>query len=516
MLWMTPESLVRTVEAFLAGSRDAVIVEDGAVALDLAESKYSVSGEYNKCLLHVWSSERNIVRRVVDAESKNDVLKLAVQKLGQSRPTKLEICRQRDRRTPSAKKAARMAYRRMLERMLHRHFPELQLGSLSTAMDLEKSFGPIYARGLLRQGQSAFAVVGVNRQETQGSIDAVLTYGILWLENCRVACAGKAVVHGLKLFLPAGKAGLVRERMAHLHREIARWELYELSENADTLTEVDVGDRGNIATRLMHACDEQAARERFAEAIATVREVMPEVEIAVLSGAEIAFRHHGLEFARARLSQSLHAAHDLVFGVGAEERVLCDGNAERFVRLVRSVGEVRHPDGPHDHPLWRLYPERWLETLVVRNVNAIDERLDSGRVYSQVPAFSAADRGMLDVLCATHDGRLAVLELKADEDIHLPLQGLDYWSRVAWHHQRGEFKRFGYFQTRELAADPPLLFLVAPAFHVHPATDTLLRYLSPEIKWMLLAIDERWRDGVRVVFRKQPGNIDNCRLPIAN
>ena len=45
----------------------------------------------------------------------------------------------------------------------------------------------------------------------------------------------------------------------------------------------------------------------------------------------------------------------------------------------------------------------------------------------------------------TRDGRLAVVELKADEDIHLPLQGLDYWSRVEWHHARGEFLKFGYF-----------------------------------------------------------------------
>ncbi len=37
---------------------------------------------------------------------------------------------------------------------------------------------------------------------------------------------------------------------------------------------------------------------------------------------------------------------------------------------------------------------------------------------------------MIDVLTLTREGRLAVLELKADEDIHLPLQGLDYWARV--------------------------------------------------------------------------------------
>jgi hypothetical protein len=97
-----------------------------------------------------------------------------------------------------------------------------------------------------------------------------------------------------------------------------------------------------------------------------------------------------------------------------------------------------------------------------------------------------------------------VVELKADEDIHLPLQGLDYWSRVAWHHARCEFHRFGYFPGRELSAEQPLLFLVAPALHVHPATDTLLRYVSPEIEWVLVGIDERWRDGVKVVFRKRP------------
>jgi hypothetical protein len=125
-------------------------------------------------------------------------------------------------------------------------------------------------------------------------------------------------------------------------------------------------------------------------------------------------------------------------------------------------------------------------------------------LYSQVPAFSASDRAMIDVLTATHDGRIAVVELKADEDIHLPLQGLDYWARVAWHHGRGEFPRFGYFPERELSSQAPLLFLVAPALRVHPATDTLLRYISPEIEWEFVGIDERWREGVKVVFRKRP------------
>jgi len=504
---MTPESLSASLQQFLSCAQDAVIVEDGATIFDLAGSKYSISGEHNKCLLHVWSAERNVVRRVLDLELKNDVLRLSVQRMGQAKPTKLEICRERDRRTPTAKRAARLAYSRMLERVLARRFPGWKATALSTGMDLERSFGPIYTRGLLRQGQSGFALLGVNSEETQGSIDAALTFGILWLDACRQAQAGKLVVEGLKMFLPAGKSAVVRERTAHLNRAASKWQLYELDEREANLKEIDVCDCGNVATRLVRAADESAAQERFASEIATVRELMPEVEIALLSPAEIAFRCHGLEFARAGVAQerdSFRSGTELVFGLGAEERVFSEQNAAQFRQLVHAIGEVRHAEGPHDHLLWRMHPERWLESLVVKSVGALDERLESSCVYSQVPAFSASDRAMIDVLAVTREGRLAVVELKADEDIHLPLQALDYWSRVAWHHARGEFPRFGYFLGRELSPEKPWLVLVAPALHVHPATDTLLRYISPDVEWMLAGVGERWREEVKVVFRKRP------------
>ena len=270
---------------------------------------------------------------------------------------------------------------------------------------------------------------------------------------------------------------------------------------------MDTSDCGNVATRLVHCTDESSTRNRFAAPIAQIQALMPEGEIAVLSPAEIAFRCHGLEFARARLAHepgSFRSTTEIVFGVGSRETVLCEANLARFTQLVHSIGEVRHPQGPRDHPLWRLHPERWLESLVVQNVVAVDEILDPACFYSQVPAFSAADRAMIDVLGVTRAGRLTVIELKADEDIHLPLQGLDYWSRVAWHHARGEFQRFGYFPSCELSSAEPLLFLVAPALHVHPAADTLLHYFSPKIQWELLGIDERWRQGVKIVFRKRP------------
>jgi hypothetical protein len=374
---VTPDQLVHTLDDFLASASNAVIIEDGARILDLAHSKYSISGEHNKCVLHVWSEERNIVRRVLEAEIKNETLRLTVQRMGQPKPNKLEICRERDRRTPTAKRAARLAYQRVLQRVLQRHFPDFKASPLSSSMDLERSFGPIYARGLLHRGQSAWAILGANEQETQGSIDAALTFGILWLDACRLSQAGKTLVEGLKLFVPMGSSEVIRARMAHLDSQAAKWELYELDEREQNLRESDIADIGNVTTHLVHSADESAVRERFTAEIAQVQSLMPEVEIAVLSPAEIAFRCHGLEFARARVTHepaSFRSATEIVFGLGAQETILTESNLPRFSQLVRRIGEVRHTEGPRDHPLWRLHPERWLESLTVGNVAAIDER----------------------------------------------------------------------------------------------------------------------------------------------
>ena len=79
-----------------------------------------------------------------------------------------------------------------------------------------------------------------------------------------------------------------------------------------------------------------------------------------------------------------------------------------------------------------------------------------------------------------------------------------YWARVRWHQQNGGFLRNGYFAGRELSDAPPLLYLVAPALRTHPSTDVVLRYLSPQIQWTVVQVDERWREAVRVVNRKHP------------
>jgi hypothetical protein len=504
---MTPDLLARSLQEFLSASRSALVVEDGQVLFDLESAQYSVSSEKDRCLLHLWSQERNLVRHVLDAELKNGTLTLTARRFGQARPIKVEICSDRDRRPPTVQKAARNRYARLLERVLRREVPGWALDKtrLSTSMDLERSFSPVYARGLVRKGRSAFAVLGVNQQETQASVDAALTFGLLWLQACREREAGRCLVEGLRLYVPPKNSSTIQLRLAHLNHAAAKFQLVELDERDESATQIDHSDHGNIQTRLVRLPDAAHVRSRFSATVSKVLALAPEAEVAVISPTELSFRLHGLELARVRLANApgaFQVAEEVVFGPPGYETRLNEQTAPAFAEFIRTVVEARSTQGDRRDPLWRMYPERWLESLIFKNVSAIDSSLDPAHVYSQVPAFSASDRAMIDVLTCTRDARLAVLELKADEDMHLPLQGLDYWARVLWHHSRGEFQQYGYFPGLQLSPRPPLLMLVAPSLRVHPATDTVLHYFSQAIEWSLIGVDERWREGVKVIYRK--------------
>ena len=529
----TPEQITVALEAFLAEHPQAVVVEDGKVVFDMRTAKYSLATEHGRCALHLWGEEGNIVRRVSGAvargAARERMLRLTTHRFGQTRPGSLELLADKDRRPPTTREATRMRYLRTLERGMLRGGNDWG----DWKMDLEKSFGPAYARGSLLQGQQAWAVIGVNAAETQATVDGILTLGALWLAHCRETSGDRRPwrqYRGLRVIAPKGMATLTAARLKWMNTDAAQWELWEFDEKTEELEQRDPADCGNLSTRLVHAPDEAAARERFAEAAGRVMALVPEamrevVEQRIRSGAEMAFLLHGLEFARVRMGyagQGFNRVQEISFGAGANETSLTDGNAGELSELVarlfarRAAGEKGTRSAARD-PLYRMQPERWLESVLRRDVTAIDAHLDAAHVYTQVPAYAASDRGMLDLLSVDKDGRLAVIELKADDDLHLALQGLDYWVRVRWHHLQtadsasgpsfglGEFQRHGYFAGVRLAEAAPRLYLVAPALRVHPATEVVLRYLSPRVEWELVALGERWREQVKVVWRKRSG-----------
>jgi len=511
----SPAELACTLEAFLAEHPRAAVLEDGRVLFEMQTARYALSAEHGRCVLHLWSVDRNLVRTVTDLAVRRNVLRIETRRFGQSKPQTLQLVPDRDTRTPTTREATRKKYLRLLERVMTRAFPDFSLDSLGNAMDLEHSFGPAYARGALVRGPKAWAVIAVNAEETQAIIDGALTLGILWLAYCREHSGGRRLFEGLKVIVPAGMAAVTRGRMAWLNPALAKWELYELDERCETLESAQVGDEGNLDIRLVHSFSHERTLERSQAAVAQLMGLLPEgmksrTEVRPLSSTEISFRLHGLEFARVRhgVAVGSFARQDTItFGAGANETPLTDETQDLFCELIQRVYDGRFAGGSVRNPLYRLQPERWLESELRQGLAELEPSIREEFVYVQVPAFAGGDRGMIDLLSVTRSGRLLVLELKANEDLHLPLQGLDYWLRVRQVHAAGELQKHGYFNGVDLSGAPPLLMLVAPVLRIHPANETVLRFLKPEVDWTLVALDEHWRQRRRVIFRKRSETI---------
>jgi hypothetical protein len=518
----SPAQLAEIIESYLVDHPAAALLEDGRVLFDMRTARYSVAESHGRCLLEFWSEERNVVRTVVEVQQRSAYLRLVTRRMGAAKPQSIELVPTSDRRTPTARDTARRNYKRLLERVLARQFIGAKVDGFRTAMDLEHSFGPAYARGRLVRGSAADAVIGVGESESSSIVDGVLTLGILWLDYCRKHADKRRHFGGLKVVVPTGAWRTTAERMARLNHAAANFELFTLDERSEELAPVDFRDTGNLESTLVHAFSRDASLKRCRTGIDQLLALVPEaarerVEIRPHSAAEVGLLLHGLEFARVRHGAAAHSftsEDEVAFGAGASETPLTPETEALCRELFQRLFASRHADGVQTDPLFRMAPERWLESRLRAGLSELLPALRGDLIYSQVPALSSGERGMLDLLALNRNGRLAVLELKADEDLHLPLQALDYWIRVrALNADRqpgasggaplSAFVRNGYFPGAEVSQLAPRLILAAPALRIHPANEPVLRYLSPEIEWELLALSENWRRELKIVFRKR-------------
>lgn len=485
----------------LQSAGEVEVCEDGERLAELAKFQFEVRQQGSATFVHLWSEERNLVRRVLRvAEAAAGSLVLEVQRFGKSKPGRLEFSSATDR--PAAR-VSREKFRARFRRLLAQQFPDERIESLTSAPDLEHSFSGSYTRGVTRRGQRAWAVLGVSSAEDASTIDAALTFGLLWLDWARTH-AERRVVEGLRLILPTGSARVAAHRLQAIVAA-ANVELYELHEEVWRLRPVDLRDAGNLLTWLTPRREAEETRAAAKEVLERAVALAPgAVDAIVPPGTrEVALRFRGLEFARWQGGELRFVLPDDRRGAKSNRKVTLES-------LVKTLDTFRHPlAADKNHPLYRVAAERWLESLALHDISTIDARLDPRHVYPQVPALSGsgpdsagAGRGVLDLLGVTREGRLAVIELKASEDMHLAMQGMDYWLRVRWHLQQGDFPRYGYFTGVELQPKPPLLYLVAPGFRFHPATDTLLRYIVPEVECVRVGLNEDWRRGLKVVFRQ--------------
>jgi hypothetical protein len=354
----------------------------------------------------------------------------------------------------------------------------------------------------MHEGPREHAIISVSPAENAAVIEDVLTFGVLWLDWTRQRAVRRAV-EGLRVFVPQGSSRFLRERALALAPSVGL-EIFEFDQGRSRIQRMDLADAGNLADRLIARAEIEFASLAARDAIARIQslalpisDLAGNITVRITSAPnETALCFRGLDFA--------HCTREgITFGLGEAREPLTERTQPRLVRLLRELARHRSPNAAETtHPLYRAAPERWLGTIVLDDPTRIDARLDPRYLYSEVPAVSGRERGVLDLLGVTLQGRLVVIELKASEDIHLPMQAVDYWLRVRRHQREGEFQRQGYFVGREISLDPPLVWLVAPALRFHPTADTLLKYLSPEIHMTRIGVNENWRRELKVMLRQ--------------
>jgi hypothetical protein len=469
--------------------------ENGGRVASFSGMSWEVRGSGEKPLLHLWSEQFNLTRRVLAVtDHSEERLVLAVERFGRAKPDRLEFVRKEFER--GARDLSREEFRDRLRHVLAEQFPDETVESLTVSADLEHSLSGNYVRGILRRGSAHFAVLAVPDGESSDTVDNSLTFALLWLERARYA-SHRGTIAGLRVILPKKSGGVVAHRLKGLDPRLVV-ELFELNPVLNVLEKLEARRAGNLDTWLVPHRESESLLQRARPALDSIITLAPKAISLHPStqGREVWLRFRGLPFARWEDGR-------IFFGAGDCREELSAASRPALKKLLSDFELRRHPLAEDTrHALYRAQPERWLEGMVREDITRVDATLDARFVYAQVFANTGGEHGILDLITATRSGRLAIIELKASEHIHLPLQAADYWLRIRKHLENGDIARHGYFPGIELQQVPPLVYLVAPALRFHPSTGDFLKYLSPEIEVVCVGLAESWRRGLRVVMRK--------------
>src|SRR5579872_558776 len=482
-----PDEIRDAIDRFLGAAKKPVVFEPGEESIPLVPNNYALETKGNVLLLQAWDERRNLVRRIsgISSESRGR-LDLHFERFDKKFGT-VSLVDEAQGQTSMRLRTARLGFREHFRRFLRRQFPSYRIAELSTEANLQDSLSPAYPRALLRDGASAWAAIGASSDCLQ--IDGVLSFGLIWLDHLRRR-ERKSVVRGLILLLPAGAEKTTCLRMGCLDASLAEFRVFAYTEDGFE-TSLDLSDYGNLDTRLERV---QRPVPSVSDELLDFVRVLPGVEMVERGIGVLSLRVHGLEFART-------AGDSLLYGLETN-RVANASNLAEIKRLAEVLARLRSTNSlERDSPLFLRGRELWLESQVRADLETIDASLLPTPLYEQAPTFAGGDRGIIDLLACDRSGRLAVLELKASEDIHLPLQALHYWMRVKWHLAREEFGPAGYFPGIQLRQEAPRIMLIAPALDFHPSNERILRYFSPAVPVERIGVGAGWQSNLQVMFR---------------
>jgi len=484
-----PQAAHAAIERFVQASRQPVLFEPGDDPLAVTSTNFSLTARGSIVTIECWNDTKNLVRRVRGIRSeRRGRLEIEIERFGALAGTLTLI----DLADPSNREAdrrgARLKYRERFRRSLQRQFSGYRIVELSTEQDLQHSLSPSFPRALLRCGNAGIAAIGASEEALSPS-DA-LSFGLIWLDHLRRR-EPKITIDTLAVFLPVGFERTTCHRVRHLGA--ARYLMFV--HQAHHEAQVDPRDYQNFDTRLPVAMQPLAGASRRTIECVNRLSGIDGVTRSDRPDGSVSIAVRGLEFARI-------TGDEILFGLGQRHIAGSEAHIAEAENLARELARMRSAHAAdRANPVYLRHPEAWLEAQVRAQIEAVDAMIYPQPIYGQVPQFAAGERGVIDLLGVDRNGRLAVIELKASQDIHLPLQALDYWMRVKWHLDRREFPLRGYFPGIELTNATPRLLLIAPSLEYHPSNETILKYFSEEVPVERIGVGLEWRQELRVMYR---------------
>jgi len=481
----------------LGGAFD--LSEDGRFIATVEPDHLSADVSYGKLILSCWGEAWSRSWRVVNCRATTEWLRLECTKqMGRASCT-LEL---RRGAKPIDAPISRAAFATNLARMIESRFAGLRVERAIAARYDQQHISGVHTRLVIKERGATIAGIAAGERESQSTIDSALAAGIIWLDRLRHK---NASVNRLMIFVPRDRATTIAARLTTVRLAGATISLYELDEADGRIEPVAAFDQGDLADRFRRASARahwpgaRALSPDSSSLVDSIRRLAPDLIESHQRGNSVLLSIRGLEFARVSIARQ-----EIDFGPDEQREKLVHNNRSRLEELVSEIIAKRDADSDfRNNPFFRAQSERWLESIIRRDVSVIDASLDGRYSYSQVPTYRGQQRSYIDLLAVTREGRLVVIELKVAEDPEFPFQGLDYWLRVEWHRLRNDFLRRGYFEGMTLTDAPPLLYLVAPLFRFHATTGLIAGSISDRVPVYRIGINEDWRAGVRVLLSER-------------
>lgn len=506
----------RSIHELLTRHSEWFLSQDGGAPLALGNSEFDFSIDHRRLIFSSWTETGSRSWRITAWSWTGEKLVLEASRRMGAEVARLELVPRASAkaivasiaaaRQARCERLAQVAQTSVCDFFVKESAPLAKIESAILSPGMRRDQPGRYARIILRLPHERIAVTATVANSDTRNVDSLFSSALLWFNRLQQR-PKRPPVEKLLIVVEHNVLEAARQRHVLLRDTVRqRIALCEIDEAWQQIEPARPLERKNLWRKRLIRLP-TPAEYGTTEAVKQIIDLAPQAIDLVLSRHGQTLRYHGLPFARVRRVMDRDR---IWFGIeGSRRRLLDEYYEQDWVKLLHDLEVYRH-EKCRDRRQWlyRAAGEAWLESILRRDISKLDPGLIVAPLHAQFRTSHGGTTGPsgarpIDLLALRHDGRLAVIELKVNEDREHVFQGVDYWRRVEAHRRRGHISTAKLFGEREISDESPLVYLVAPALRFHPSFATLARTIAPDIEIYRFDINEDWRAGVHVVRRER-------------